>query len=144
MSTPRRAFRRFVRIDCQVVRESDFRLVGDLALDLSERGMLVRTTECVLTGDDVVVCFKPPRSNRFVDALGHVARVVHGRRPGDYQCSSRPAFGGSGYSPCLGIALYGMHEDDRRHLWECLRGLPAPDPMRDPARGIVSRLARVA
>ena len=125
---PRRAFRRFVRIDCQVVRESDFRVVGDLALDLSERGMLVRTSERVLTGDDVVVCFRPPRSNRFVDALGHVARVVHGRRPGDR-------------GRCLGIELYAMDEDDRHHLWECLRGLPAPDAQRDPALGIVSRLA---
>lgn len=128
MSTPRHAFRRYVRIDCEVVRESDFRLVGDLALDLSERGMLVRTNARVLTGEDVVVCFKPPSSNRFVDALGHVARVVHGRRPGDRGRS-------------LGIELYAMDEDDRHHLWECLRGLPAPEPLRDPARGIVARLA---
>jgi len=127
MSSPRRAFRRYVRIDCQVVREHDFRVVGDLALDLSERGMLVRTREPVLTGEDVVVCFKPPRSNRFVDALGHVARVVHGRRPGDR-------------GRCLGIELYAMDADDRRHLWESLRGLPAPEPLRDPMHGIVARL----
>ncbi|HEY1956202.1 MAG TPA: PilZ domain-containing protein [Polyangiaceae bacterium] len=130
MKMPRRAFRRFVRIDCQVVREHDFRVVGDLALDLSERGMLVRTDARVLTGEDVVVCFKPPRSNRYVDALGHVARVIHGRRPGD---------GGRR----LGIELHAMDESDRHHLWECLRGLPAPDPMRDPARGIVGRLAPI-
>ena len=128
MSTPRRAFRRFVRIDCQVVREHDFKIIGDLALDLSERGMLVRTSERVLTGEEVVVSFRPPRSNRFVDALGHVARVIHGRRPGDRGRQ-------------LGIDFYAMDEDDRHHLWDCLRGLPAPDPMRDPARGIIARLA---
>ena len=38
----RASFRRYVRIDCQVVREHDFRLIGDLALDLSTKGMLVR------------------------------------------------------------------------------------------------------
>lgn len=129
--SPRRAFRRYVRIDCQVVREHDFRLIGDLALDLSERGMLVRTKERVLTGEDVVVSFRPPSSNRFVDALGHVARVVHGRRPGDR-------------GRCLGIELYAMGEEDRRILWESLRGLPAPEPLRDPMKGIVARLIRAA
>jgi hypothetical protein len=128
MSSPRHAFRRYVRIDCQVVREKDFRIVADLALDLSERGMLVRTSERVLTGEDVVVSFQPPRSNRYVDAVGHVARVVHGRRPGDR-------------GRCLGIELDSMDEEDRHHLWECLRGLPAPDPLRDPALGIIARLA---
>jgi hypothetical protein len=128
MSSPRRAFRRYVRIDCQVVRERDFRVVGELALDLSERGMLVRTDERVLTGEEVVVCFKPPRSNRFVDAVGHVARVVHGRRPGDR-------------GRCLGIELDEMDDGDRQHLWESLRGLVAPEPMRDPASGILARLA---
>jgi hypothetical protein len=127
MKAPRRAFRRYVRLDCQVVREHDFKLVGELALDLSEIGILVATRERILTGEDVVVCFKPPSSNRFVDALGHVARVVHGRRPGDR-------------GRCLGIELYGMDDADREHLWQCLRGLPAPEALRDPARGIVSRL----
>lgn len=127
MQAPRRAFRRYVRLDCQVVREHDFRVVSELALDLSERGMLVTTRERVLTGEDVVVSFKPPSSNRFVDALGHVTRVLHGRRPGDR-------------GRCLGIELYAMDEDDRHHLWSSLRGLPAPDPLRDPARGIMARL----
>ncbi len=125
---PRRAFRRYVRIDCEVVREHDFRVVGNLALDLSERGMLVATRERVLTGEDIVVAFRPPSSNRFVDALGHVARVIHGRRPGDR-------------GRCLGIELYAMNDEDRHHLWECLRGLPAPEPLRDPAHGIIQRLA---
>lgn len=127
---PRRAFRRYVRMDCEVVREHDFRVVGNLALDLSERGMLVATRERVLTGEDIVVSFRPPQSNRFVDALGHVARVVHGRRPGDR-------------GRCLGIELYAMNDEDRHHLWECLRGLPAPEPLRDPAQGIIQRLAPV-
>ncbi|HSQ67140.1 MAG TPA: PilZ domain-containing protein, partial [Polyangiaceae bacterium] len=124
---PRRAFRRYVRLDCQVVREHDFRVVADLALDLSEAGMLVSTRDRVLTGEEVVVCFKPPRSNRWVDAVGTVARVLHGRRPGDR-------------GRCLGIEFFSMDEHDRRHLWESLRGLPAPDPMRDPVEGIVARL----
>jgi len=127
MSSPRRAFRRYVRIDCQVVRERDFRLVGELALDLSERGMLVTTNEKILTGEEVIVAFRPPSSNRFIDAVGHVVRVVHGRRPGDR-------------GRCLGIEFQVMDVEDRRYLWEALRGLPAPEPLRDPMQGIVARL----
>jgi hypothetical protein len=124
---PRRAFRRYVRLDCQVVREHDFRVIGDLALDLSEAGMLVTTHHRVLTGEEVVIAFKPPSSNRWVDAVGTVARVVHGRRPGDR-------------GRCLGIEFHGMDTDDRHHLWQSLRGLPAPEPLRDPASGIIARL----
>ena len=127
MEVPRRAFRRYVRLDCQVVREHDFKLIAELALDLSEHGMLVTTRERVLTGEELVITFKPPRSNRYVDAVGHVARVVHGRRPGDR-------------GRCLGISLDVMDDADRHYLWECLRGLPAPDALRDPARGIIARL----
>ena len=72
----RRSFRRFVRLDCQVVRERDLRTIGDLALDLSTEGMLVRGTDRVLTGEEVIVSFRPPRSNRLIDAMGTIARVV--------------------------------------------------------------------
>ena len=39
----RKSTRHHVRIDCQVVRETDFSLVGHRTLDLSADGMLVRT-----------------------------------------------------------------------------------------------------
>ena len=93
--------------------------------------MLVRTRERVLTGEDVVVSFRPPSSNRFVDALGHVARVVHGRRPGDR-------------GRCLGIELYGWTTRTAATSGRSLRGLPAPEPLRDPMKGIVARLIRAA
>jgi hypothetical protein len=121
MSEPvRRAFRRYVRLDCQVVREHDLSVVGDLALDLSTRGMLVRAQKRVLTGEEVIVTFRPPRSNTFVDAPATVARVLHGRRPGDYG------------SVCLGLEFYGMREDDEQLIFEQLRGMSAPEPMRPP------------
>ena len=78
-------FRRFVRIDCQVVREHDFRLVGDLALDLSTKGMMVRGSGIrLLTGEELLVAFRPPRCNVWIDTQATVARVIHGpaRRPG--------------------------------------------------------------
>lgn len=115
----RTSFRRYVRIDCQVVREHDFRMVGDLALDLSTKGMLVRASERVLTGEEVVVSFKLPRSNEWFDAQGVVARVLHGRRPGDYGLS-------------FGIEFVNLSKDDELILFEHLRGLAAPDAQRPP------------
>ncbi|MBX3229849.1 MAG: PilZ domain-containing protein [Labilithrix sp.] len=121
----RKAFRRYVRLDCQVVRDFDFQLVGDLALDLSPKGMLVRARRHerriapVLTGEEVVISFKPPRSNEWFDAQGVVARVVHGRRPGDYGLS-------------YGIELHGLSADDEQRLFEHLRGTSRPDAQRPP------------
>ena len=124
------AFRRFVRIDCQVVREHDFRLVGDLALDLSTKGMLVRARSRVLTGEELLVAFRPPRSNRWIDAQATVARVVHGRRPGDVGLA-------------FGIEFNGMADEHQGLLFEQLRGMLAPDAMRPP-RPLVSRAALYA
>ncbi|MEA2748297.1 MAG: hypothetical protein QOI41_2440 [Myxococcales bacterium] len=126
----RRAFRRFVRLDCQVVREHDFRLVGDLALDLSTKGMLVRARTRVLTGEELLVAFRPPRSNRWIDAHATVARVVHGRRPGDTGLS-------------FGIEFHGMEMGHEDLIFEKLRGMIAPDAMRPP-RPLVPKSLRAA
>jgi hypothetical protein len=133
-SSFRRAFRRLVPIPCQVVREHDFRLVADLALDLSTRGMLVRAragagaTEKVLTGEEVVVSFRisgsSAGSERWFDALGTVARVVHGRRPGDR-------------GVCLGLEFYGVKPEMERALFEQLRGIAGPEPSR-PLRTLIA------
>jgi c-di-GMP-binding flagellar brake protein YcgR len=117
---PRRAFRREVLLTCQVVRERDFQLVSDLALDLSTAGMLVATEQRVLTGEPLLVSFRPPRSQRWLDVSATVTRVVHGRRPSDR-------------GRCLGIAFDGMAEQDRKLLFRHLRGLPAPEIARRAA-----------
>jgi PilZ domain len=127
----RRAFRRYVRLDCQVVREHDLSEVADLALDLSTKGMLVRARKRVLTGEEVIVTFRPPRSNTYVDAPATVARVLHGRRPGDHG------------SVCLGLEFYGMRADEEQFLFEQLRGMSAPDAMRPP-RTLAQRHVRAA
>ncbi len=126
----RRAFRRFVRIDCQVVREHDFKIIGDLALDLSTKGMLVRGCERVLTGEELVVSFRPPRSNHWIDAQATVARVVHGRRPGDAGLS-------------FGIEFHAVDPENEALIFAHLRGMGAPDPMRPP-RPLAPRSLRAA
>ncbi len=126
----RNAFRRFVRLDVQVVRERDFRLVGDLALDLSTKGMLVRARTRVLTGEELLVAFRPPRCNRWIDAQGTVARVVHGRRPGDTGLS-------------FGIEFHGMEREHEELIFEKLRGMVAPHALRPP-RPLVSSARQAA
>jgi len=79
----RRAPRHMVRVDCQVVRERDFKLIARRTLDVSSAGMLVHADMEVLTGEPVIVSFRPPRTDRWIDAEAIVSRVVHGRRPGD-------------------------------------------------------------
>jgi len=86
-----RPIRRSVRIPCQVVRERDFTMVGRQVVDISEEGMLIRAEGLnarqprarLLTGEPIIVSFQAPFSRRWIDAEAFVARVIHGRRPGD-------------------------------------------------------------
>ena len=114
----RRAFRRSVLLPCQVVRERDFRLVSSLALDLSTEGVLVLTGERVLTGESLLVSFQAPRGGLgWFDLEAKVARVIHGRRPGDR-------------GRCLGLSFDMMGEADKFRLFEGIRGLPAASAQR--------------
>jgi len=82
--TPRRSSRHSVRLPCQVVRERDFRLVADRIVNLSASGLVVMPADPALTGERLIVSFQVPGSEDWIDAEATVARVVHGRRPGEY------------------------------------------------------------
>lgn len=77
----RSATRREVLLPCQVVRESDFVLVGDRSLDISVEGMLVPMRRAVTAGESLIVSFQIPGT--WIDAEAVVTRVIQGRRPGD-------------------------------------------------------------
>jgi hypothetical protein len=113
----RRSIRRAVRVECEVVREHDFKLIASHAVDLSPDGMLVLADARALTGEEVIVSFRTPRSPLWFDACGTIARVVHGRRPGDF-------------GPCLGIRFEDSEEISRIVLGDKLRKLPPPLPRR--------------
>lgn len=111
-TTPhRRAFRHALRVACQVVRLRDFRLVADTVLDLSTRGMYTAALERVLTGEELLVSFRVPRSNRWMDVEATVVRVSHGRRPGEH-------------GRALGLQFHGIDDRARRILFEALRFFP--------------------
>jgi hypothetical protein len=115
----RRIVRRAIRVECQVVREHDFKLLGSRAVDLSPMGMQVMAQERVLTGEPVIVSFRLPMSSWWFDAEATVARVVHGRRPGDV-------------GRCFGLSFETLEEDVSAFLRRALRGVPPPLPMREP------------
>lgn len=77
----RAASRRAVVLPCQAVREHDFKLIADRTLDISADGLLLPLRTPVLTGESLIVSFAIP--GLWVDAEATVARIVHGRRPGD-------------------------------------------------------------
>ncbi|MBX3231057.1 MAG: PilZ domain-containing protein [Labilithrix sp.] len=77
----RNVTRREVLLPCQAVREHDFKLIADRMLDLSTDGMLVPLRRQVLTGEPIIVSFSI--GGMWIDAEATVARIVHGRRPGD-------------------------------------------------------------
>lgn len=127
----RRILRRSLRVDCQVVREHDFKLIGSRGVDLSPMGMLVMAQERVLTGEPVIVSFRLPMSGWWFDAEATVARVVHGRRPGDL-------------GRCFGLSFDSIEPDVQVYLRRALRGVPPPLPMREPRIDYAASIALAA
>lgn len=117
-ASQRRALRRAVGFQCEVVRERDFRLIGRRGLDISSDGMLVYSDERILTGDDVIVTFHLPYTLTWFDATATIARVVHGRRPTDR-------------GQCVGLEFQSLDPRARRTLRSSLRSLPPPLPARE-------------
>ena len=114
----RRARRHGVTFDCQVVRERDFKLLGEMGVDLSSGGMLVLTDQRVLTGEDVIVSFRAPGLRIWFDTQAEVARVIHDRRPGDV-------------GRALGLRFRRMDRVSRTYLRAGLRALPPTIPARE-------------
>ena len=130
----RGATRHRLRTDCQVVRERDFKLVGSRMIDLSEGGALVAADAAVRPGETVIVSLRPPRTTRWVDALGVVTRVVAGRRQHDL-------------GPAFGVTLAPVDRASREALRVALHRLPEVQAARmrrgEPACfAIASRFAR--
>jgi hypothetical protein len=113
----RRAVRRLARMGCEVVRERDFKRISHRVLDLSADGMQVVTDAPVLTGENLIVSFRIPKSDTFIDAECTVARVIHGRRPSDMH-------------QAVGLRFGSIHRDLRGELHTALRRLPPTLPAR--------------
>lgn len=80
----RRQRRRYpVDLECQVVTDYDFFLLGDTIANLSEDGILLRSDGTPAEiGETVLVSFRPPGSDTWIDAEATVVRLVTGTQPG--------------------------------------------------------------
>lgn len=102
----RRGYRRRVHIPYgEVVRESDFRVVSSLTLDLSPFGAMVRADKPVLTGEEVIFSLRPARRDLWVDVFATVTRVIHGRREADVM------------GHCLGLSFHDLDAATSRALY---------------------------
>jgi hypothetical protein len=113
----RREVRRAASFTCQVVRERDFRLIADQALDVSPDGMLVRTDHDMEIGESLIVSFKATQLGLWFDSEASVARIVRGRRDGDR---------GAG----IGLSFSTLDRVKRLILRGHLRRVPPPLPRR--------------
>jgi hypothetical protein len=113
----RREVRRAVSVPCQIVRERDFRLVAETALDVSPDGMLIKTEIDLSPGENVFVSFRATELGIWFDSEARVARVIHGRRPGDK-------------GRAVGISFSTMSRVKRFILRGHLRKVPPPVPRR--------------
>ncbi len=113
----RKSTRHHLRMDCQVIRESDFKLVGHRTLDLSAEGMLVRKASNVSIGERLIVAFQATPLGIWFDAEAEVTRLIHNRRPEDE-------------GQALGLRFVDMASISRLILRGHLRRLPPPLPQR--------------
>jgi hypothetical protein len=117
LASDRNAVRRAVTVECQVVREKGFVLLGERAADLSTGGMLLLSNKRVSVGEEVIVTFRVPGTDRWVDTCATVARVVHGRRRGDPGAA-------------VGLLFDPLESDDNRVVRWALRRIPPKFPAR--------------
>jgi hypothetical protein len=127
--TPRSSSRHTVKIECQVVRERDFRLLADTMMDLSATGALVGPADPALTGERILLSFRIPRSSSWIDAEATVTRVVHGRRPGEFTRS-------------LALEFDDLEALQRSVLKDALRSVPPAPPKSAPGRRTSQSLVR--
>jgi hypothetical protein len=127
----RSTLRRAVRIDCQVVRERDFKLVARRTVDLSTDGMLVASEVDVLPGEELIVSFKTSAFNIYIAADATVARVIQGRRPGDR-------------GRCLGLKFRELDAVSRLVLRGSLRKVPPPLPQRERLVDYAATIRRIS
>jgi hypothetical protein len=131
LALDRRATRRSVLVDCQVVRERGFELMGERAVDLSMHGMLLSSNRSAKIGEELIATFRVPGTRVWIDTLATVVRVVHGRRNGDR-------------GPALGLAFGALEPNEESLLRRALLVFPPILPARTPRVDYAATAAFIA
>ena len=113
----RAALRRELVVDCQVVSERDFRLLGSRTWDLSPDGLLLQADDFAEVGEPVLFSVRIPNSRDWLDGHGRVARIVRGLRDTDR-------------GPGLGVSFTDVDGIARARLAAALRRVPPAAPAR--------------
>jgi hypothetical protein len=127
----RREVRRAVRLACTVVRERDFSLVSDRALDVSPDGMLILSDAALDAGENVFVSFRATELGLWFDTEAKVTRVVRGRRTGDP-------------GRAVGLSFSTLGRVKRLILRSHLRRVPPPVPRRAQRIDWTATIRRIA
>lgn len=127
----RHAKRRHVNLDCEAVRDLDFRKVGERLLDLSREGAFLRTYRELSLGEEVLLAFRAPRTRQWIDARGIVVRKVRGVRTTDR---------GEG----VGLSFLPLEAMDDAILTAALRKVPPTLPARPPAVDYAGKIRELA
>lgn len=103
MGERRRATRLAVSVSCQAaIDDGEFFLLGDEIIDLSADGLLLRAEGIpALVGERVIVSFKPPSSQVWIDAEAEIVRLLNGSEAG---------------APAFGLKLLALNPFDRALL----------------------------
>jgi len=112
----RRSVRRAVRVDCQVVREKDFTLLGDAAINISPDGMLFLSEHPVVPGEALQVSLRVPGTDVWLDTDALVARI-------DYDDQGRRE---------VGVSFQSLDARSRRLLRTAIAKFPPTLPTRSP------------
>lgn len=131
MTSERRSVRRSVFVDCQVVREARFELMGERAIDLSQDGMLLLTDRPAKLGEELIVTFRVPGTQRWVDTTATVVRVVRGERRGDR-------------GPAIGLAFDPLSTEDNLSVRGAIHRYPPIYPARAPRIDYAATAAFIA
>ena len=99
----RRAARRGVDVDCELMTSQQDSPIATRCTELSPYGMWLETGATADAGDEVVLCFVPPRRDRELLVFGRVKRTSH-----------------SG----MAIEFESLDCFEQNSLADCLRGIP--------------------
>lgn len=131
LASERRASRRAVSFECQVVREHGFVLLGERGVDLSTDGMLLLSTARAVLGEPLIVTFHVPGTGRWIDTAATVARIVRGQRYNDQAAG-------------LGLLFDPLGSEDNRLVRWALRRFPPTFPARQMRVDYVATAAFIA